>query len=116
MTFSISALPAKRSTKSSAIVFDRRPSQFARAASKIFRSLKTASGSPTGEPALDLTTQHSVIRPPSPATVVSRGAIRSSVFDLNQITMPPSNVGYAVRERKSRMGRRRYYQGDSNGS
>ena len=25
-------------------------------------------------------------------------------------------VGYAVRERKSRMRRRRYYQGDSNGS
>jgi len=51
-------------------VFDRRPSQFARAASKIFRSLKTASGSPTGEPALDLTTQHSVIRPPLPAALV----------------------------------------------
>jgi len=70
MTFSISALPAKRSTKSSAIVFDRRRSQFARAASRIFRSPKMASGSPTGEPALDLTTQHSVIRPPLPAALV----------------------------------------------
>jgi hypothetical protein len=40
---------------------------------QIFRSLKTASGSPTGAPALDLTTQRKVIRPSIPAAVVCRG-------------------------------------------
>ncbi len=39
----------------------------------LFRSPKMASGSPTGVPALDLTTQHSVTRPPLPAAVVYRG-------------------------------------------
>ena len=72
MTFSFSAPPVKRSTKSSAIGFDRRPSRFARAASEIFRSPKMASGSPTGEPVLDLTTQHSVTCPPLSAAVVRR--------------------------------------------
>ena len=72
MTFSISTLLAKRSTKSSAIVFDRRSSRFARAASKIFRSPKMVSGSRTSEPALDLTTQHSVTCPPLPAALVGR--------------------------------------------
>ena len=40
---------------------------------KVFRSPKMVSGSPTGRPALDLTTQHSVTCPPLPAALVCRG-------------------------------------------
>jgi hypothetical protein len=51
--------------ETSAIVFDRRPRRFARAASRIFRSPKMASGSRSGEPALD-SMQHSVTCSPLP--------------------------------------------------
>ena len=73
MTFSISALPAKRSTKSSAIAFDRRWSQFATGAGKTCQLLTTmATGLPTGEWDVDLSGRHSVGGTPLPAAVVRR--------------------------------------------
>ena len=95
MTFCICALPAKRSTKSSAIVFDRPPSRFAKVASKIFQSPKMASGSPTGVPALDLTTQHSgkrLMQSRWSKLIPLAGALALMTANASAQTLPPINL------------------------
>jgi hypothetical protein len=68
----------RRSTKWSVTTFDRRPSQFARDASKIFRLLRMASGLPTGERALDLSGQDSIGCSPPPAAMTASGFLQTS--------------------------------------
>jgi hypothetical protein len=55
----ISVRPARRSTKSSATVVGRHPSQFVRVASKTFPLLTMATGLLTDEAALDLSAKRS---------------------------------------------------------
>jgi hypothetical protein len=62
----------------SVTTFDRRPSQFAKDASKIFRLLRMASGLPTGERALDLSGQDSVGCSPLPAAMTASGFLQTS--------------------------------------
>jgi hypothetical protein len=92
--FSMSALPAKRFTKSFAIVFDRLQTRFARAASGIFRSPKMASGSRSGEPALD-SMQHSVL----PAA--SRRPCRSQSFAKHS---PPMLLAHFIGDASTNRG------------